>query len=98
MIQTISDFKSRYMLAIKYTLTSKQTLEIYIAKYSNIMIWINLSSNKIQLLQKQQFVNHIVESFSIYTRQQNFIVSATRSKRDIKIPLCPSAPIRKSLI
>ena len=31
-------------------------------------------------------------------RKSDLIVSATRRSRDIKIPLCLSAPVRKSLI
>ena len=37
-------------------------------------------------------------NFLNFEDKSSLIVSATRKRRDIKIHLCPSAPVRKSLI
>ena len=72
MIQSIRDLKSRYALKIKYISSSKENLELL----SNIRII--LTSNKMQLLQKQQFVNYINKILNIYAKQQNFIFNILR--------------------
>ena len=48
--QGFQNLKSRYVLTIKYLSKSKETLKLL------LNIQIVLSSNRIQLLQKQQFV------------------------------------------
>ena len=60
MIQSIRDFKSRYVLKKEYISSSKETLEL-LSKIRTI-----LNSNKIQLLQKQQFVNYIVKNLKVH--------------------------------
>ena len=60
MIQSITDFKSRYVLKKEYISSSKETLEL-LSKIRTI-----LNSNKIQLLQKQQFVNYIVKNLKVH--------------------------------
>ena len=60
MIQSIRDFKSRYALKKEYISSSKETLEL-LSKIRTI-----LNSNKIQLLQKQQFVNYIVKNLKVH--------------------------------
>ena len=51
MFQSIRDFKTCYVLVIKYISTSKKALKLL------LNIQVSLSLNKIQLLQKQPFVN-----------------------------------------
>ena len=51
MFQSIRDFKTCYALVIKYISTSKKALKLL------LNIQVSLSLNKIQLLQKQPFVN-----------------------------------------
>ena len=54
MFQSIKDFKTRYLLAMKYISTSRETLKFL------LNIQIILSSNKIQLLQNEQLLNYIL--------------------------------------
>ena len=54
--QGFRNFKPRYVLTMKCISKSKETLKLL------LNIQINLSSNKIQLLQKQQFVNYFVNN------------------------------------
>ena len=56
------DFKTNFVLTIKYISTSKETLKLL------LNIQIILPFNKIQLLQKQQFVKYFVkqQDFSFY--------------------------------
>ena len=65
MFLSIRDFKTRHVLTIKYISASKETLKLLL---NNRII---PSSNKIQLSQKQQFVNYFDQNLS-KTRQQNF--------------------------
>ena len=54
--QEFQNFKPRYVLVIKCISKSKETLKLL------LNVRIILSSNKIQLLQKQQFVNYFVKN------------------------------------
>ena len=54
MFQSIKDFKTRYLLTMKHISTSRETLKLL------LNIQIILSSNKIQLLQNEQFLNYIL--------------------------------------
>ena len=53
MFQSIKDFETRYLLTMKHFSTSRETLKLL------LNIQIILSSNKIQLLQNEQFLNYI---------------------------------------
>ena len=52
MSQSIRDFETHYVLTIKYISRSKETLKLL------LNIRMILSSNKVQIIQKQQFVNY----------------------------------------
>ena len=58
MFQSIRDFKTRYVLIIKFVSTSEETLKPL------LNIQIILSSNKIQLLQKPQLVHYFVKNLN----------------------------------
>ena len=58
MFQGIRDFKTCYVLAIKYISTSKKPLNLL------LNIRTILSSIKIEHLQKQQFVNYFVKNLN----------------------------------
>lgn len=51
--QSTKDFKTRYVLTIKHISTVKENLKLL----PNTRI--NLSSNRLQILQKQQFLNNV---------------------------------------
>ena len=54
MFQSIKNFKTRFLLIMKHISTSRETLKLL------LNIQIILSSNKIQLLQNEQFLNYIL--------------------------------------
>ena len=56
---------------------------------------LNCSKSTIKILEKgikSRLLNDVIDVIDV------FIISATRTRRDIKIPLRLSAPVRKSLI
>ena len=60
MFQSMKNFKTRYMLTIKYISKSKETLQLLLNTR------IILSSNKIQQLQKQIHLRKTPESLFLY--------------------------------
>ena len=66
MLQSIRDFKTRYVLAIKYISACKETLKLL------LNIRIILFSNKIQLLLKQQCVNYFVKNLKSKRKATEF--------------------------
>ena len=77
------NFKPRYVLTINYISKSKETLKLLL----NIQIIV--SSNKIQLLQKQQIVNYFVKNLR-ETTEFEFLYFTISLKKDGKYVLLSS--------
>ena len=72
--QGFQSFKPRCVLAIKYISKSKETLKLL------LNIRIILSSNQIQLLQKQEFVNYLVKKLC-ETAEHDFLYFTSSLKK-----------------
>ena len=72
--QGFQKLKPRCVLIITYISKSKETFKL------SLNIWIFLSSNKIQLLQKQQFVNDFVRNLPETTEFQFLYLTSSLKK------------------